>query len=152
MKKEQKIKSLVNKTLSKLGFEGDVSVEKDGERLRVDIQTNDASMLIGRGGESLRALQHLLVLAASRETEQIFGPGEFVLDINNYQRERENYLVALAKNTAYEVRETKRPKELEPMPASERRIIHITVENVEGVLTDSTGDRRDRRVTVRPVI
>ena len=152
MEKEQEIKNLVNETLLKLGFRGDINIEKDGDKLRVDIQTNDASMLIGKGGESLRTLQNLLVLVVSKRMGRIFGPGAFALDINNYQKERENYLVALAKNTAYNVRETRRPKELEPMPASERRIIHITVENVEGVITDSTGDRRDRRVIVKPVV
>ncbi len=86
----------------------------------------------------------------SKKIGRPFGPGEFSLDINDYKKERENYLVALAKNAAYEVRETKHERELEPMPASERRVVHVALASFEGVVTESIGEKGDRRVVVKP--
>ena len=112
---------------------------------------DDAGMLIGKGGETLRALQHLLLLVISKQTDVRFGPGEFMFDVNDYLKERENYLVALAKNTAHEVRETRIARELTTMPASERRIIHVTLSNEGDIRTESAGEKGERRVIVRPV-
>lgn len=143
---------LTRDVLRRLGYEGaDLEVDITDEVTQVSVRVNeDAGMLIGKKGETLRALQHLLLLLISRQTGVRFGPGEFVFDINNYQKERENQLIALAKNTAHEVREQKRPQELAVMPAVERRIVHITLAEESGVTTESTGERGDRRVVVRP--
>lgn len=146
------IKQITKETLEAMGFEGKVTIveEPEKQRLRVVLEpTNGAGLLIGRGGENLRALQHLLMVLLAKKTGQGFGPGEFILDVNDYQRDRENYLIALAKNTAQEVLDTKRPKELEPMAASERRLVHLTIETYDGVITESIGEKSERRVVVK---
>jgi spoIIIJ-associated protein len=145
------IKRVTEELLNLLGANAQVVVTEDEGRTRVSVEAPEhAGILIGKGGENLRALQHVLLLLVSKKIGAHFEPGNFVLDVNEYQRERENYLVALAKNTAYEVKEMKAPKELEPMPASERRVIHVTLASDDGVVTESVGERGSRKVVVKP--
>lgn len=151
MKETELIDEITQKTLGLMGFEGKVVIEEDGSALRVRVDIDEAGMLIGKGGENLRAFQHLLLLVISRKVGRNFAPGDFVLDVNNYRQERDNYLVALAKNTAHEVRENKRLKELQPMPASERRLIHITLAEEKGVTSESIGERDDRKIIIKPI-
>jgi len=153
MENQELIIKIIKETLLFFGFDGEVSLIREGEggRLRAVIDTDgDVGMLIGKGGDTLRALQHILLLVVSKKSGYNFMPGEFVFDINNYQQERENYLISLAKNTAYQVMENKISMELQPMPASERRIVHITLDSYRGVITESVGDRADRKVVVKP--
>lgn len=153
MEERETIRNIVEKTLSLLGFSGDIKIDKEEEsnKVRVAIKLpGEAGMLIGKGGETLRSLQHILLLAISKKTQSNFAPGSFIVDVNDYQKDRENYLVALAKNAAQQVVEINQPRELQPMPAAERRIIHLTLASVDGVKTESVGDRRERKIIVRP--
>lgn len=152
MENQELIIKIIKENLLFFGFDGEVSlVREDGGRLRAMINTDsDVGMLIGKGGDTLRALQHILLLVVSKKSGYNFAPGEFIFDINDYQKERENYLISLAKNTAYQVMENKRAMELQPMPPSERRIVHITLDSYRGVITESVGDRAERKVVVRP--
>jgi len=150
MKETELINDITKKTLRLMGFEGRVAIEEDGSSLRVMVEADGAGMLIGKGGENLRAFQHLLLLVISRKMGRNFAPGDFMLDVNNYRKDREGYLVSLAKNTAAEVRENREFKELQPMPASERRIIHITLADEAGVISESTGERENRKIVIKP--
>lgn len=113
-----------------------------------DEDTSEAlGLLIGRRGETLASLQYLLnVMVSSRYG----GDSVFGLDIDQYRRRREQSLVEMAKRIAAEVRETGDVITLEPMPANERRIIHITLEQEPGVRTESVGTGPDRQVEVLP--
>ncbi len=73
------------------------------------------------------------------------------LDIEQYRKRREQALIEMAQRIAAEVRETGDVITLEPMPAAERRIVHITLENEPGVRTESVGSGADRQVEVLPV-
>lgn len=151
---EQRVVDITKDFLERMGYENTlVEVFKDSQnRLQVKARIKgDVGMLIGKGGDTLRAVQHLLLLIVSKQLDTRFGAGEFMFDVNDYQLERENYLISLAKNTAHEVRETKIPHPLEIMPASERRIIHVTLQEERDVRTESEGERGARRVIVRPV-
>lgn len=143
--------NLTKELLGLMGVEARVDVDSDPTKLRVNTTVDEAGFLIGHGGENLRALQHLLLLMVSKKTGSVFYPGNFVLDINNYQKEREDYLIALAKNTAQQVLEDKNPVELPPLSAAERRIIHLAVEKTEGVKSESVGEGEERRVVIKPV-
>src|SRR3989344_6951168 len=142
MARNETIIEIASDFLRRLGYPAEVSIEEDKDRLRVAITSSeDVGMLIGKNGETLRALQHILLLVISKKEGLYFSPGSFMFDVNDYQRERENYLIALAKNTAFEVRDTHRSKELTPMPPAERRIIHLTLSGERGVETESVGER-----------
>ncbi len=109
----------------------------DGEGLGV---------IIGHRGETLDALQHLVSLAANN------GGGYFkvTLNIGNYREKREQTLVGLAKRMSAQVLRTSRSRTLEPMSPYERRIIHTTVQEIEGVVSSSIGEGSRRRVVISP--
>jgi spoIIIJ-associated protein len=114
----------------------------------LDEQTSDElGLLIGRRGETLQSLQYLLnVIVSSRyEGDQIFA-----VDVEHYRQRREQALIELARRVAGEVRASGDVITLEPMPPAERRIIHLTLQEEEGVSTASVGDGPNRQVEVMP--
>ena len=152
MDKTQIAQNLASKMFEFMGAEAKITSEiKDG-CLQVNALTAEAGFLIGRDGENLKAFQHILALMVSKKINELLTPASFVFDINNYQKEREDYLTALAKNAAYQVLENKKPAELEPMSAADRRIIHLTIEKIGGVKSESAGQGEARRVVITPVV
>jgi len=109
--------------------------------------SDELAVLIGRRGETLNSLQYLLNVLASRQgsSKQVFG-----VDIEGYRRRREETLVDMAREIAAEVRSTGDVITLEPMPAAERRIIHLALQEEDGVQTESVGRGEDRQVEVLP--
>lgn len=112
-----------------------------------DQGSRDLGLLIGRRGETLSSLQYLVnVITASRYgNHQVFS-----VDVDQYRRRREQTLVDMARRIAAEVRDTGDVITLEPMPAAERRIIHITLAEEPGVKTESVGHGEHRQVEVLP--
>jgi spoIIIJ-associated protein len=103
--------------------------------------------LIGRKGERLSALQHLVNLMLSRR----MGAWTRVLvDVEDYRGRRERQLHDLAMRAAGRVVETGKMLQLEPMPALERRWIHIALREHPDVLTQSVGEEPNRRIVVLP--
>ena len=112
-----------------------------------DEASDELAVLIGRRGETLNSLQYLLNVMASRQgsSKQVFG-----VDIEGYRRRREETLVDMAREIAAEVRVTGDVITLEPMPAAERRIIHLALQEEDGIETESVGRGEDRQVEVLP--
>jgi spoIIIJ-associated protein len=103
--------------------------------------------LIGRKGERLSALQHLVNLMLSKE----MGAWTRVLvDVEDYRGRRERQLRELADRAAARVAETGKMLQLEPMPALERRWIHLTLRDHPAVVTQSIGEEPNRRVVLVP--
>jgi spoIIIJ-associated protein len=109
--------------------------------------SQELGLLIGRRGDTLASLQYVLnVLVSTR-----YGNDHvFAVDIDQYKHRREQTLVDMAKRIAAEVRETGDVITLEPMPAAERRIIHVTLAEEPGVRTESVGQGYNRQVEVLP--
>jgi len=107
--------------------------------------SDELAVLIGRRGETLNALQYLLNVLVSKHSD---GDLIFSVDVEGYRRRRERTLVDMAHEIAAEVRATGDVITLEPMPAAERRIIHLTLESEDGVTTESVGRGNDRQVEV----
>jgi spoIIIJ-associated protein len=134
-----------------LGFDARVEVAAgETSRLNVVAQGEDREALgalIGRKGERLSALQHLVNLMLSKE----MGSWTRVLvDVEDYRGRRERQLRELANRAAARVMETGKMLQLEPMPALERRWIHLTLRDHEGVATQSIGEEPNRRVVLVP--
>ena len=143
--------NLVRRAMDFLSPDADInSFEIDGDHIRINATVKEAGFIIGRDGENLRALQYILGLMVSKKTEGALTPFNFIFDINDYNKEKEEYLTALAKNTAHTVLETKKTIGLEPMSSFERRIIHLVVEKIEGVASESVGEGEERRVVIKP--
>lgn len=113
----------------------------------VDIMGRDLGMLIGRRGENLSQLQYMVnLLANKRSTDWI----RVIVDVEGYRSHREESIIGLAERVARQVARNKRPIALEPMPANERRIVHMTLKELPDVRTESSGEGDGRRVTIFP--
>jgi spoIIIJ-associated protein len=125
--------------------------EPDDERSRtpilVDISGKDLSILIGRQAETLNALQYISGLIVSKEIGRNLT---VIIDVQGYRKRREQQLRQLARRMADQAIKTGRRQMLEPMPANERRIIHIELRDHPQVSTESVGEDPRRKVTIIP--
>ena len=112
----------------------------------IDLTGEDSGLLIGRRGQTLQALQFLVNLIVRKQFEGV----RVVLDVENYRQRRENQLKDMATKVADRVAQTKRSITLEPMPPADRRIIHTSLTDHLGVVTESTGEGESRKVTILP--
>ncbi len=113
----------------------------------IEIEGEDSGLLIGRRGETLRSLQFLVnVIVNHNRTEK----ARVSLDVEQYRARREKVLQEMALRIASRVVATGRSIPLEPMTPAERRIIHITLADHSGVVTESTGFGSARKVTIVP--
>ncbi len=112
-----------------------------------NIAGDDLGILIGRRGQTLTALQYLCRLIVSHRTKS-WSP--LVLDVEGYKQRRTEALRALAIRMAEQVKSRGTSFSLEPMPAYERRIIHITLADHPEVTTESTGEGESRKVVILP--
>ena len=144
-------KAILEQLMTHLGFGVRVEVEA-GETSRLNVvgdgdEREALGALIGRKGERLSALQHLVNLMLSKE----MGTWTRVLvDVEDYRGRRERQLRDLAERAAARVVETGKMLQLEPMPALERRWIHLTLRDNPGVATQSIGEEPNRRVVLVP--
>ena len=113
----------------------------------IDLTGEDSGLLIGRRGQTLTALQFLANLIVRQELGEDV---RVVLDVEHYRQRREESLKDMAGKVASRVDQTGRSITLEPMPAADRRIIHISLADHPGVSTESAGFGDDRKVTVSP--
>lgn len=146
---------MLDHLLALMGVAADVSIrdpETPGDGLGMakavlDIEGDDLGILIGRRGETLSSLQYLLNLMVSRQLQQHLS---FTVDVEGYRRRRERQLTTLAHRMADQVKRTRRPVTLEPMPPNERRIIHLALAEDRQVETASLGEGDARKVAINP--
>lgn len=119
----------------------------DDEGPFFDIEGEDSALLIGRRGETLRALQLLVRTIVGRKLGTNLN---FTVDVEGYDDRRRQSLSNLADRVASRVIKTGRSIELEPMSARERRIVHISLADQKGIQTESSGEGKDRRVVIQP--
>lgn len=142
-------KQEVEKLLSFLGVTGSVVCElQTGRRpgIRVKIETQDSHRLIGQHGATLQALQHAVRLLVSSHTGK---PCFASIDVNDYKSKREQQLIDLAKQGAEKALRTDSMVVLRPMSSFERRIVHVALQEIEGVATESLGQEPNRRVVIK---
>ncbi|MGD9094137.1 MAG: RNA-binding cell elongation regulator Jag/EloR [Anaerolineales bacterium] len=126
--------------------------ERDDPRrripIRVDIEGNDLSILIGRHAETLNALQYLTALIVGKELGRAVT---VIVDVEGYRQRRERQVRHLARRMAEQAISTGRRQVLEPMPANERRFVHIELRDNDLVKTESIGEEPRRKVTIIPL-
>ena len=144
---------VISRMLHLLNLEAQVSAhygatERDGRRnIHVDIRGKDLSVLIGRRSETLSAFQYIASLIVGKDTQQFV---QLVVDVEGYRDRREKQLIQMAKRMADQVAKTGRRQMLEPMPSSERRVIHIALRDHPAVKSESTGEDPYRKVVILP--
>lgn len=119
----------------------------DSSSLVLDLHGDDLGFLIGRKGETLAAIQHLVRLIVNKVVQE---RTHLVVDVGGYKVRREEALKKLALRIADQVTRRSRMIALEPMNAYERRIIHVSLRNHPTVLTESVGEGPRRKVTIVP--
>ncbi|MCI0584421.1 MAG: Jag N-terminal domain-containing protein [Chloroflexi bacterium] len=144
-------KVILEKLLDLMGFHVTVAVEAaETSRLNVTGEGDEREALgalIGRKGERLSALQHLVNLMLSKE---MGGWTRVLVDVEDYRGRRERQLREIAERAARRVVETGKMLQLEPMPALERRWVHLALRNNPDVVTQSIGEEPNRRIVVLP--
>ncbi len=120
---------------------------QDGPTLVLDIHGEELGGLIGRRGETLEDLQYLTRLLVAKELGHYIN---LIIDVEGYKAHREQMLQQLAQRMAERVTTSHKPASLEPMPANERRIIHLTLRDHPHVRTESVGSGENRKVTILP--
>jgi spoIIIJ-associated protein len=142
---------LLSQLVRNMGFDAQVvstwhDADDNGERyLLLDIHGNDVSPLIGRRGETLASIQYLVRLMINQRIKRWKN---VVVDVEQYKERRVSQLTQLAKRMAEQVTQSGRAVSLEPMPANERRIVHLALRDHPSVYTQSSGEGERRKVHI----
>jgi spoIIIJ-associated protein len=126
---------------------GEAADEVDSRVIMIDILGDDLSFLIGRHSEVLHSLQYITSLIVGREVGH-WVP--LIIDVQGYRERRERQLRQMAARMADQVAKTGRRISLEPMTATERRIIHLALRDNSEITTESIGEEPNRKVVIYP--
>jgi spoIIIJ-associated protein len=140
-------KEIVGQLLTRMGIRCQVSSRATPEAIVVDVSGRDLGVLIGWRGETLRALQTMTNLLASR---RLAPDQRVIVDVERYRQRRENTVREIAYRAARQVKVTGDPITLDAMQPFERRAIHLALEADPDVTTVSIGEEPERRVVVGP--
>ncbi|MFA5310350.1 MAG: R3H domain-containing nucleic acid-binding protein [Candidatus Paceibacterota bacterium] len=147
----EKIKGIIKDFFNQVGFVVEVdggAKEREGEDvLEINIKTSDAQTLIGKQGLVLADIQLLLRKVIKKKTDKDFY---LSLDVDNYKKNKEDYLRDVAQSVADEVSRTKKEKELPFTSSFDRRIVHMALADRKDVMTESVGEGEERKVIVKP--
>jgi spoIIIJ-associated protein len=143
-------KEVLEKLLSIMNVSASIEEKELSEEGRalisLEINGDDLGILIGRRGQTLTSLQYIVYLMVGH---QLKAHVPIAIDVAGYRERRQEALKNLAWRMAERVVATGQPVPLEPMPASERRTIHLSLRDYPGVITQSIGDGEERKVTIR---
>jgi spoIIIJ-associated protein len=141
------IVSFLKTLIQKMGFEGSAVISSNsGNRLMVDIKSPDSSLLIGKMGKTLDALQVVVNIVAQNLTRNAL---KVILDCENYRERRERKILDFAEEVADHVRQTKSSRLLEPMNPYERRLVHTALTRFEDIETISEGEGLYKQIRIR---
>ncbi len=136
--------------VSAFNVAGTVSVREmeDGETIELAVEGDDVGMLIGPRGQTLAAIQELTRTVVQRKAEA--GQPRVLVDVGGYSRARREALERFTRDVATQVVATGVVRVLEPMPPADRKVVHDTVNGIDGVSTSSEGEEPRRRVVLSP--
>jgi len=147
-------KIILEDLLKRLEVEGTVVIStedvitdepEEANPVTLDIEGEDLGILIGRRGQTLASLQYVVRLINTKKTGS-YVP--IIIDVEGYRKRRDASLRALALRIAEQVKAKSTPFKMEPMPAYERRVVHLALANNPDVVTSSTGEGELRRVVI----
>jgi spoIIIJ-associated protein len=132
------------------GLVGTTSSTVDGNEIevRIDAEGDGLGLLIGPGGRTLLAIQDLARVAAQRRLGD--HDTRLRIDVAGYREKRRVALERFARNVADLVKESGIARSLDPMPSADRKVIHDTLSEIEGVVSRSEGEDPNRRIIVSP--
>jgi spoIIIJ-associated protein len=142
----EKAKEFLSRLVTELGFEVTVSSEWTDEGCILNLDGEDAHFALAENGELLDAFEVVLFQAYGRQLER---EHRFVVDAEGFRKTRKAELHAMARFAADQVRKSGRPFTFGVLNSTERRIIHLTLQQESDLFTESVGDGRERRLQVR---
>jgi spoIIIJ-associated protein len=143
----EEAKGVLEEVLRLMGVPGTVELATGGETARLNVRGSDLGVLIGRRGEKLASLQHIVNLIVAKKEGEYH---RIAVDVENYRGRREEQLRDVADRAAKRVLQTGKIIQLEPMPAIERRIVHMALVENPKVRTQSVGVEPNRRIVILP--
>lgn len=141
------IKEKLVNILREMGYQAEVEIQVKQDIPTYRIYSNNDSLLIGKGGKNLEALQIVLRQIVNTETGINY---KFFLDVSDYKEKNEHHLEILARRLAREVTTTKIEVKMDSMNSYERRIVHNVLTNNKKVYTESVGEEPNRCVVIKP--
>ena len=144
------VEAFVAGLLDEMGLHARVVSTIEDDRLSVEAQGLNLGLAIGHRGETVRAITEIARTIVQRRSEGD-AVGFLSVDVGGYRERRRTFLEEFARNQADAVLDDGRARALEPMGSADRRVIHDTVSEIDGVETESEGSDRDRRVVIRPI-
>ncbi|PIR41364.1 MAG: hypothetical protein COV31_01550 [Candidatus Yanofskybacteria bacterium CG10_big_fil_rev_8_21_14_0_10_46_23] len=150
---DEKIIETTQKIMDFMKIQAGVSIQENDlgeDKIKiVNIEApTESGALIGKNGQTIQSLEHVIRLIAKKGVEL---EANFIIDVNNYRKSRVDYLVNYARGVAAEVKNTHRAKALFPMPAHERRIVHMELAAHGELETESVGEEPRRRIVIRKI-
>jgi spoIIIJ-associated protein len=142
------VRELLTKITDAAGVQCRIEISEDDEAVTASLVGGDLGLLIGRHGQTIDAIQYLANVIAWRELGD--DRKDVVVDAAGYRERRQQTLESLALRSAERARSSGEAVDLEPMSAIERRIVHLRLEDVDGVTTRSEGEEPYRYVVVEP--
>ncbi|MCM1404446.1 MAG: KH domain-containing protein [Prevotella sp.] len=140
--------AFAEKFFALMGEDLTITTSHDDQEFLIAVDGPDVGRLIGKNGRTMAAINVLLhAIAVNTHTDET---RRVAVDIGNYRAKRKEYLIDLAKRKAEQVKATGRSVRLDPMPARERVIVHLTLQDVEGIVTESEGTDPHRYLVIRP--
>ena len=141
------IKSYLNELITNLGLEVKFEIKNKDDYKIIKMYSNNNQILIGKNGQTLKALEVLVRQKILLETNcQLL----VILDVENYKEIRDKKIIRLAKQTAKDVAKTKTKAILENMTSYDRRLIHNALSDFKGVTTNSEGEEPKRHIVIEP--
>jgi len=141
------IKEYLEELITNMGLTANYESKLRENAFYIKIYSNNNPVLIGKGGNTLKALENIVKQRVSTE----FNIHPLInIDVENYREKQEKRLVRLARNLAKEVTKTNVEVHLENMNAYDRRIIHNALTNFKGVITTSIGEEPERHIVIKP--
>jgi spoIIIJ-associated protein len=138
---------VLQELLRLMGVEGTVEIATGMETSKLNVRGSDLGLLIGRRGERLASLQHIVNLIVAKREGRTHRVS---VDVENYRGRREDQLRDVAERAAKRVIDSGKIIQLEAMPPVERRIVHLALRDDGRVRTQSVGVEPNRRVVILP--
>jgi spoIIIJ-associated protein len=149
---EDTVREILEEVVAGLGLTGTIAVERDHEVVTGTVEGEDLGLFIGRHGQTIDAVQHLIFRIALARGAGDEGDLRVVIDAEGYRARRAEALQRVADQAAEDARRYGRPVALDAMTASERKLVHEYLRDRGGVETYSEGEEPDRHLVVAPLV
>ena len=142
---EEPVREFLEGLLKRMDLSGEVRIlEKNDNKVKMDIISNDSGIIIGKQGKTLDAIQLIANIVSTRNDDNI----KVIIDSEDYRKRREQSIVQFAERTAIQVRKTKNSRLLDPMNPFERRLVHTALSSFEDIETVSEGEGLYKQVRI----